>query len=150
MAHSLRIFFLLVMLCVLSCEPMRQPRFDEKAEEEAVRAVFSAQQIAWNNGDMEAFMSGYWNSDSLQFISNRGINHGWKETLDGYKRAYPNREAMGTLSFEITQIKPMSEIYFVVMGKFHLTRSIGDLNGVFTLILEKIDGKWVVIYDHTC
>jgi hypothetical protein len=96
-------------------------------------------------------MEGYWKSDSLQFMSNRGINHGWQETLDGYKEGYPDRAAMGTLSFEILSVKPINEIHFLVMGKFHLTRlSNNNLDGNFTLLFKKIDGKWVAIYDHTC
>ena len=131
------------------CSQFSKPAFDAKKDEEAIRSVISAQQIAWNNGDIEAFMEGYWKSDSLQFMSARGMNHGWQETLEGYQEGYPSRAAMGTLSFEILQVTPLSRYNFVVMGKYHLTRAIGNLDGVFTLIYKKVDGKWVVIYDHT-
>ena len=132
-----------------ACSQLNKPKFDAKAEEEAIRSVIHAQQIAWNNGDLEAFMEGYWKSDSLQFMSLRGVNHGWQETLDGYKKGYPDRAAMGTLSFEVLQITPLSRVNFVVMGRYHLTRASGNLDGVFTLIYKKVNGKWVAIYDHT-
>ena len=57
-------------------------------------------------------MQGYWKSDSLQFMSNRGVNHGWQEALDGYKKGYPDIAAMGTLSFELLEIRPLSQINY--------------------------------------
>ena len=68
---------------------------------QAIRAVLSTQQNAWNNGNLEAFMDGYWRSDSLSFIGKRGINYGWQKTLDNYKKSYPDKAAMGTLHFDI-------------------------------------------------
>ena len=144
---SILLTLLASMLSFACTKP--QAVFDPKAEEAAIRAVLHTQQIAWNNGDIESFMEGYWKSDSLQFMSSRGINTGWTETLEGYKKGYPDRAAMGTLRFEILKIKPLTEIYFVVTGRYFLTRSGGNLEGVFTLIVKKIDGKWVAIYDHT-
>lgn len=131
-----------------SCQSQKN-KFDQKAEETAIRAVLDAEQIAWNNGDIEKFMEGYWKSDSLQFMSNRGINKGWQETFDAYKLGYPDRAAMGTLRFEIIKITPLDENHFVVSGKYFVTRLSGNLEGSFTLIFKKIDGKWVAIYDHT-
>ena len=121
---------------------------NQKTDEEAIRKVLDAEQIAWNNGDLEAFMEGYWKSDSLQFISFRGINHGWNETLEGYKKGYPDREAMGTLSYEVMKITALSPGNYVVSAKFHLTRTSGGLDGIITLIFQKIEGKWVAVYDH--
>ena len=139
-----------VLLISISCQQPK-PVFSVKAEEAAIRAVLEAEQIAWNNGNIEVFMEGYWKSDSLQFMSNRGVNHGWQETLDGYKAGYPDRAAMGTLSFEILSVKPIDEIHFLVMGRFHLVRiSNNNMDGNFTLLFKKIDGKWVAVYDHTC
>src|SRR5882672_5848383 len=138
-----------IVVILISCSQFSKPRFDVKADEAAIRAVLDAQQIAWNNGDMEAFMEGYWNSDSLQFMSFRGVSHGWKQTFENYKKAYPDRATMGTLSFEILEMTSLSEINFVVMGKFHLIRESNNLDGAFTLIFKKINGKWVAIYDHT-
>ena len=119
-----------MLLIFTACTNLNKPAFDAKKEEAAIRAELDAQQIAWNNGDLEAFMQGYWKSDSLQFMSNRGVNHGWQEALNGYKKGYPDIAAMGTLSFELLEIRPLSQINFVVMGRFHLVRSVGNLDGV--------------------
>ena len=140
----------LISLIVGACFRFSKPNFDAKAEEEAIRAVLKSEQIAWNNGDIDSFMEGYWKSDSLQFMSSRGINHGWQDTREGYKTGYPDRAAMGTLSFVILQATPLSSVNFLVMGRYHLTRASGNLDGVFTLIFKKINGTWVAIYDHTC
>ena len=144
--------FLLLLVTVLAwsaCTRLTKPKFDAKAEEAAIRAVFDAEQIAWNNGDIDAFMEGFWKSDSLQFVSARGVNHGWEETRDGYKLRYSDRALMGTLHYEIIQVTPLCTDIFVVMGKYHVTRDIGNLDGAFTVIFKKIQGKWVAVYDHS-
>ncbi len=138
-----------ILLLAAGCNTSPKVASDARADEEAIRAVFSAEQIAWNNGNMEQFMEGFWKSDSLQFLSARGINHGWQETLDGYKKRYADIAAMGTLSFDILQVTRLAPGVYVVMGRYHLIRSIGNLDGVFTAILKKIDGKWVTVYDHS-
>jgi len=147
--NSKPIAFIIFAVACYSCSQPAKSVFDPAAEANAIRAVLQAQQIAWNNGDLEGFMRGYWNSDSLQFMSPRGMNHGWKETLEGYQKGYPDRAAMGNLSFEILQITPLSSLNFVVMGKYHVVRNSNNLDGVFTLIFRKVDGKWVAVYDHT-
>ncbi len=143
------IHILPLIIPVLSSCMQSKPSFNPKAEEAAIRAVMETQQIAWNNGDIDKFMEGYWKSDSLQFMSKRGINKGWQATMDGYMKGYPDRAAMGTLRFEFLSIKPIGDSHFLVMGKYFLTRVSNNAEGNFTLIFKRIDGKWVVIYDHT-
>jgi hypothetical protein len=138
-----------ISLLAASCSQSPKAVIDPKAEEEAIRGVLTAEQISWNNGDIDGFMEGFWKSDSLQFLSARGINHGWQETRDGYKKRYPDLASMGTLSYDILQMTPLSKDVYVVMGRYNLTRTIGNLEGVFTVIFKKINGKWVAIYDHS-
>ncbi|MEO6406451.1 MAG: nuclear transport factor 2 family protein [Ferruginibacter sp.] len=115
----------------------------------AIRATLHSQQAAWNNGDLEKFMDGYWQSDSLMFIGKTGVTYGWQNTLNNYKKGYPDTAAMGKLHFDIIQVKPLSAIYYSVVGKWHLSRSIGDLQGHFTLLFRKIKNKWVIVSDHS-
>lgn len=138
-----------IVILLSACAQPQTAFFDAKAEEAAVREVLRDQETAWNKGDLEGFMAGYWKSDSLQFMSPRGINRGWQATLDGYKKGYPDVAAMGTLQFEILQVTPLSTANFLVTGKYHLTRASGNLDGVFTLVFKKANGRWVVMYDHT-
>ena len=118
-------------------------------QEAEIRALLNKQTDAWNRGDLEGFMEGYWKNDSLMFIGKSGITYGWKKTLDNYRKGYPDRTAMGTLTFTLIQMKPLSKKYFSVVGKWHLKRTIGDLSGHYTLLLKKIKGEWVVIADHS-
>ena len=121
----------------------------QSADEVAVRNILSRQNNEWNNGNIEAFMTGYWNNDSLMFIGKNGVTYGWQKTLENYKKNYPDTAAMGKLTFELLEVKRLSAIYFFVVGKWHLLRSIGDVQGAFTLLFKKVKNKWVIVADHS-
>lgn len=121
----------------------------QSADEMAVRETLRIQTDAWNAGDIPAFMKGYWQNDSLAFIGKSGTTYGWQNTLDGYIKGYPDKTAMGQLQFDLLEVKRLSVLYFFVIGKWHLTRSIGDVGGTFTLLFKKIKKKWVIVVDHT-
>jgi len=121
----------------------------QSTAENEIRKVLSEQDMAWNNGDIEGFMQTYWKSDSLMFIGKSGITYGWQKTLDNYKKRYPDTAAMGKLHFELIEFKKLSESDYFVVGKWFLTRSIGNINGVFTLLLKKLNNRWVIIADHS-
>ena len=120
-----------------------------KQDEEAIRKVFKMTEDAWNEGDLDTFMKGYWKSDKLVFVGAQGPVYGYQATLDRYKISYPDLEAMGKLSFDILDIRKIDKNTVIFIGKFHLTRTIGDLQGHYTLIWKKIDGQWVIISDHS-
>ena len=94
-------------------------------------------------------MQGYWKSDSLMFVGNSGITYGWQGTLERYKTTYPDRTAMGQLTFEIMEVNSLGDDIYFVVGKLFLERTIEDLNGIFTLVFRKIKGRWVIVADHT-
>ena len=121
----------------------------QSKDEKAVRDVLQLQTTAWNNGNIDAFMQSYWKNDSLLFVGKSGPTYGWQNTLEGYKKRYPDTTAMGKLQFTLLQVKPLGSEYYFVLGKFHLQRTIGDLSGIFTLLFRKVNGKWVIISDHT-
>ncbi len=111
--------------------------------------ILEKQTAAWNRGDVDAFMKGYYESDSLMFIGKSGITYGWKSTLANYKKSYPDTAAMGKLTFTILEIKRISADHFFVVGKWHLTRTAGNLEGHYTLLWRKINGEWVIVADHS-
>jgi ketosteroid isomerase-like protein len=123
--------------------------FNAAGQESAIRSLLDKQTAAWNRGDLEGFMEGYWKNDSLMFIGKSGITYGWQKTLDNYRKGYPDRTAMGTLTFTLIELKPLSKKYFSVVGKWHLKRTIGDLSGHYTLLLKKMKGEWVIVADHS-
>ena len=120
----------------------------QSKDEMAIRKAMNEQLIAWNNGNIDAFMETYWKSDSLLFVSNPPT-YGWQKTLDNYKEGYPDTAAMGKLDFDLLQLKKLSPEYYFVLGKWHLKRTAGDAGGIFTLLFRKINGKWLIVVDHT-
>ena len=119
----------------------------------AVRALLATQQADWNRADIDAFMRGYWNDPSIRFAGGDGFRYGWQATIDRYRRTYPNAAAMGRLDFDLLEVRELSTSVVYVFGQWRLTRSIeSDSNaphGLFTLIVEMKDGRWVVTRDHT-
>lgn len=121
----------------------------QSKEEKDIRQLLAIQTESWNRGDIEGFMQSYWKSDSLMFIGSKEVHFGWQETLNNYKKSYPDATAMGKLSFDIIIIKKLSSEYYYVAGKWMLERTIGDFSGHFDLLLKKINGKWYIIADHS-
>ena len=122
--------------------------YSQNTDESAIRNILNKQTAAWNNGDLSAFMSGYWKNDSLMFIGQSGITYGWNQTLANYKKHYPDTAIMGKLKFDIILVKPLSSQYYHVTGKWMLKRSVGDVSGYFTLLFRKINGTWKIIADQ--
>lgn len=79
--------------------------YAQSQDETIIRSEIEKQRLAWNRGDIEGFMNGYWQSDSLMFIGKSGVTYGWKNTLGNYKRGYPDTAAMGKLDFNILRLK---------------------------------------------
>jgi hypothetical protein len=115
----------------------------------AILKILDEQTASWNKGDIENFMTGYWESDSLMFVGKSGVTYGWTNTLNNYKKGYPDTAAMGKLSFTIIKVAQLSKKYYYVVGKWFLKRSIGDVGGHYNLLFKKINGKWVIIADHS-
>jgi len=121
----------------------------QSKDEQLIRNAMNEQLSAWNSGDIDRFMTTYWQSDSLKFIGKSGVTYGWQKTLDNYKKNYPDTAAMGKLDFTLIEVKRLSVLYYSVIGKWHLKRSIGDIQGHFTLLFKKIKNKWVIVMDHS-
>ena len=121
------------------------------ADESLIVSVLTKQQKAWNDGRIEDFMNGYWQSDSLVFIGKKGITKGWQQTLNNYKKSYPDKASMGELEFTIISVEQLSKRSAHVVGKWHLKRDAtkGDLEGHFTLLFKKIQQRWVIVSDHS-
>jgi ketosteroid isomerase-like protein len=117
--------------------------------QDQIRAVLESQQDAWNRGDLDAFMQGYWKSDRTEFVGASGIQRSWQAVLDRYRQRYPDRTAMGKLTFsnlEITMLGPKAAF---VLGEWWLDRASDQPHGVFTLIFRKFPEGWRIIHDHT-
>ena len=119
--------------------------------EAAIQKVLSDQQAAWNNRDLDAFMSGYWNSPDLTFSSRGKTIAGWQATFDRYRKTYQSSGAeMGKLEFSDLKIEMLAKNAAFVRGEFHLTMPDGKTpHGVFTLIFRKFPEGWKIVHDHT-
>ncbi|MCY4159415.1 MAG: nuclear transport factor 2 family protein [Bacteroidetes bacterium] len=117
--------------------------------QEELRHILQKQQNAWNAGDIETFMQGYLNSDSLRFVGSGGEVRGWQSTLERYRRTYPDLEAMGHLSFDLREIRMLGSRHAMVFGAYTLERSDDQLSGLFTLIAEHTEDGWRIVHDHT-
>lgn len=122
----------------------------KEKDKTAVLAILKAQEAAWNRGDLEGFMNGYLESEELMFIGSKGITYGWKSTLERYQKSYPDRQTMGTLTFEILEMKALGKKNMLVVGKWHLGRKdIDDAEGHFTLTWGKTKSGWKILADHS-
>ncbi len=115
----------------------------------AVESILARQEADWNTGKIDAFMNGYWQSEKLKFIGASGITYGYDATLKNYHKRYPDRAAMGKLKFQVISTEKLSRKVIMLVGKWDLQRTSGDIGGIFTLIFKKIKGQWVVASDHT-
>lgn len=116
-----------------------------------IRAVVDQQLTAWNNGDMKGYMEGYWKSDSLQFITSKGITYGYQQVLENYERSYPTKEKMGDLSFEITGMRFLDVLDQVaqITGNWTVTHGENTSGGNFSLIIKFFGTEPKIIIDHT-
>ena len=121
----------------------------QSADEAAIRKIMDDQTTAWNRGDVEGFMAGYWKSDKLEFVGGATVTRGWQATLDRYKKNYDSREKMGTLSFsdvEFTQVS--KDAAFIVMS-WSLARAKDNPHGKSTLLFRKFKEGWRIVVDHS-
>lgn len=123
--------------------------FGQVGPEKQIRQILQKQTEAWNKGDIDAFMNGYWNNDSLLFVGKNGPTYGYQNTLNNYKKSYPNKDYMGQLQFTLLEVKPLANSVWMVLGKWALNRTAGNISGHYTLLFKKIKGQWVIIVDHS-
>ena len=123
--------------------------FAQSRSEAAIRKVMDDQAAAWNRGDIDGFMAGYWRSDKLTFVSGTDVTHGWQPTLDRYKKSYDTRAKMGVLTFSDLEITMLSKNAAVVLGSWSLAREKDNPHGKFTLNFRKFKEGWRIVMDHT-
>jgi uncharacterized protein (TIGR02246 family) len=124
-------------------------KVERPADRSAIRAILDAQQQAWNRGDINAFLTGYWHSPDLTFSGSNGIFRGWDAVQARYKKNYPGRSAMGALDFSNLEFRFLGPDAALVLGHWHLKREKDELGGVFTLVLRRFPEGWRIIHDHT-
>lgn len=152
-----RLFLAACMLLVMSMSGFAASPSSTAGDEAAIRRVMAAQEVAWNRGDVDAFMQAYKDSPDTTFIGSR-VRKGYQPILENYRKNYASKAQMGTLSFSDVDVRllPCADghaQYAAVTGRFHLERSShGEAakdDGVYLLLWEKTSGGWKMIMDHS-
>ena len=136
---------IVVLICLFSLQAQAQKVNDKQA----ILNLLEKQRTDWNRGDVVAFMQGYWKNDSLLFVGKSGATYGWQKTLDNYKKGYPDKAAMGFLTFGIKKVELLAKDRAFVLGSWNVKQQKNELKGYFTLLLRKINGAWKVVVDHS-
>lgn len=119
-------------------------------DEAPIRHVITAQQDAWNRGDLDNFMAGYDHSPDLVFTSGGHIRRGYDETIAKYKAKYgTDKSTMGHLAFEILQVQPLGADGAIVLGRWQLTDTPNAGHGIFSLGFRRTPDGWRIVHDHT-
>jgi ketosteroid isomerase-like protein len=118
-------------------------------DKQSILKVLETQRIAWNNGDIDSYMQGYWKSDSLMFVGKSAPVYGWQKTLERYKKSYQDKAAMGKLTFTILKLDLLDKTNAFMLGAWRLDREKDAPGGYFTLWFRKIKERWVIVVDHT-
>jgi beta-aspartyl-peptidase (threonine type) len=122
-----------------------------ESPEPAVLQLLAEQQAAWNRGDLEGYMAGYWRSPELTFLSGTTVTRGWDETLARYRKRYQEggRE-MGKLDFSELHVEALSADAALARGRWHLAFESGKgAGGVFTVLVRKVAEGFRVVHDHS-
>ena len=134
-----------VLTAALVCAEPEQPP-NSVAE---IQSILTAQQDAWNRGDIDAFMNGYAQSASTVFVSEDEVRRGWETVRDRYRVRYSDRAKMGTLNFSEIEVTMLSPEAAVVLGRWRLKRANDEPHGRFTLIFKRLPEGWRIVHDHT-
>ena len=117
---------------------------------DAVQKVLTDQVVAWNKGDLDGFMAGYWKSPELSFFSGNNKTVGWQATLDRYKKKYQGEgKEMGKLAFKEMSVELLGAEHALVKGRYELTLANERATGIFTVVMKKLPEGWRIVHDHT-
>jgi len=146
-------FFLFFAAIAMSLSGQRvfaqQTDGGNKSSDVQIRALLDQQTEAWNRGDIEAFMAGYWKSGETEFVGSNGVSRGWQALLERYRKNYPDRKAMGRLSFSNLEIHIVCADAAYAIGQFKLERENDRPTGFFTLNFRRFAEGWRIVEDHT-
>ena len=142
--RTLLIICSILMAALVCAEPEQPPNSVSQ-----IQSILSAQQDAWNRGDIDAFMNGYARSASTVFISEDEVRRGWETVRDRYRVKYSDRAKMGALSFSDIEVTMLSPDAAAVLGGWRLKRASDEPHGRFTLVFKRLPEGWRIVHDHT-
>jgi ketosteroid isomerase-like protein len=150
-SRSLLTAVLAVLLLLPAAASASAQATAKPADRDAILAMLNKQAADWNRGDLEAFAMGYKNSPDILFMG-RPIRRGYVQMLEGYRKSFPTKEAMGTLTFSNLEVQSLDDHFATVTGRFHLERTAaggGNAGGYYLLVVEKTPSGWKIVRDAT-
>lgn len=141
--------FMVALLAISACAARDEQVPNELQARKQITALLEMQSKAWNKGDIDEFVTGYWNSDQTIFVGANGVNRGFQSVTDRYHREYPNQKLMGHLTFSNLEIHLSCKDAAYVIGEYKLDREQDHPSGFFTLYLKKFPQGWRIILDHS-
>ena len=139
-----------VLLGLVTLSGQDSKEQESAAAKKAIRKVLDTQVAAWNKGDLEAFMTGYWKSPELTFFSGAEPQRGWQATIERYRKRYQSEgQEMGKLTFSELDVQVLGPDSALVRGRWQLVRSKDKPGGLFTLIFKRFPEGWRIVHDHT-
>jgi hypothetical protein len=127
-------------------KPLPNPLHEKK---KLILAVLEKQQEDWNKGNLTNFLDGYWKSDTLRMVTNRGVSYGFEKTSATFKKNFPDSTFMGKLDYDVIHVELIGETDALVTGKWLLKVEKKFKGGYFTFLFRKLKGRWVIVADHT-
>lgn len=152
MRHTFRAFALLVLTALIFVGPVSRDTTAapaDSSQESQIRALIQIQADAWNRGDIDTFMTAYWKSEETAFVGASGLTRGWQAVLDRYHKNYPDRKAMGHLTFSNLEIHLLCRDAAFAIGQFQLERESDKPAGIFSLDFKRFPEGWRIVVDHT-
>lgn len=117
----------------------------ESVRADAAKAFLTEQAAAWNKGDLDAFAASY--ADDATFLTPTGLTRGRDQVLARYKKRYPDKAAMGTLTFEFLDAR-VSPGSVSVMAKWNLSYpNKPSASGHTLVVLQPRGSSWMVVQD---
>ncbi|MEL6362208.1 MAG: nuclear transport factor 2 family protein, partial [Pseudomonadota bacterium] len=126
-------------------KPVSKPR----SSQDLIKAVLNAQAAAWNEGNLLAFMSGYWDSPDLRLVSGENVTRGYAKALKRYRSRYGDGAGMGNLGFQNLDVQMLDQDVAIVVGRYSLNRDADASTGSFSLVMRRFNGLWRIVHDHT-
>ena len=148
-AYRVSVLALIALLSLAAFSSRSTGAPPQSADAAAILTLLNDQTAAWNRGDIEGFMNGYWNSNLTEFVSSEGVSRGWQTLLERYRHSYPDRKAMGHLTFSDLEIRVECSTAAYALGEYHLQRENDNPSGLFTLNFRKFPEGWRIVVDHT-
>lgn len=152
MKNSLAAFFFFVCILPNSFADNKGTLEKTTIEKTTIEKTLADQVSSWNKGDLDGFMAAYWKSDDLCFYSGGSVSKGWQALKDRYQARYFDKEKgkeRGSLTFSDIQVEMLGDQAAYIRGKWKVVDSKETNEGLYTLIMKKLDGQWKIVHDHT-